>query len=205
LAHHFDFPSVIQQTAQSLRTPTNQVCHLVACGYFLAAKRFYPAQTFHQRNIDYIAKTLNLSSEQIDPRDYDSRTRFRHRNQILDFYGFRPFDQEAKTLITPEIEAMACSQLRPKLILFRTVDILVREKVEIPGYCPLAEIILSAINARKKELAVIIERILSHDTKDLLDGLSGSEQFSRRRACASENSRVQTDAAEKIISVYKTS
>jgi hypothetical protein len=43
---YFDFPRPIQQAAASLRTPTNQLCFLLSCGYFKATKRFFPVRTF---------------------------------------------------------------------------------------------------------------------------------------------------------------
>ena len=44
---YFDFPQAIQQAAASLRTPANQLCFLLSCGYFKASKRFFPTRTFH--------------------------------------------------------------------------------------------------------------------------------------------------------------
>ena len=85
----------------------------------------------------------------------------RHERLILDFYGFRPFDSTAKSFVAGEIEKLARSQLQPALILWRIVDSLVKEKIEIPGYYPLAELILAAVNTRKAELCAIIEPTLT--------------------------------------------
>ena len=46
---YFDFPQAIVQAAASLRTPANQLCFLLSCGYFKASKGFFPTQTFHRR------------------------------------------------------------------------------------------------------------------------------------------------------------
>ena len=43
---YFDFPQAIQQATANLRTPANQLCFLLSCGYFKASKRFFPARTF---------------------------------------------------------------------------------------------------------------------------------------------------------------
>jgi hypothetical protein len=102
---------------------------------------------------------------------YSATTRLRHERLILDFYGFRPFDSTAKSFAAGEIEKMARSQLQPALILWRIVDSLVKEKIEIPGYYPLAELILVAVNTRKAELCAIIERALTARTREALDEL----------------------------------
>ena len=49
---YFDFPLAIQQAAASLRTPVNQLCFLLNCGYFKASKRLSPVQTFHSRDVE---------------------------------------------------------------------------------------------------------------------------------------------------------
>jgi hypothetical protein len=85
--------------------------------------------------------------------------------------AFDPFDSTAKSFVAGEIEKLPRSQLQPDLILWRIVDSLVKEKIEIPGYYPLAELILAAANIRKAELCAIIERALTARTREALDEL----------------------------------
>jgi hypothetical protein len=66
---------------------------------------------------------------------------------------------------------MVSSHVKTKLILWRCVDALIREKIEVPSYFRLTELILSATNRRKQDLATAIERTLSQDTRTLLDAL----------------------------------
>jgi Domain of unknown function (DUF4158) len=63
---HFDFPQAIQQATANLRTPANQLCFLLSCGYFKASKRFFPAQTFHPRDVEYVVGRTGLRLEQIE-------------------------------------------------------------------------------------------------------------------------------------------
>ena len=114
---------------------------------------------------------LGFQPESIDVDSYSPTTRLRHERLILDFYGFRPFDSRAKSFAAGEIEKMARSQLQPALILWRIVDSLVKEKIEIPGYYSLAELILAAVNTRKAELCAIVERALTARTREALDEL----------------------------------
>jgi Domain of unknown function (DUF4158) len=168
---YFDFSSELLTLAQDLQTPTNQVCFLVSCGYFKAAKRFFPNRRCSRRDLDYVAQKLGFQPESIDVNSYSATTRLRHERLILDFYGFRPFDSAARKFVTGEIEKLARSQLQPALILWRIVDNLVKEKIEIPGYYPLAELILAAVNARKAELRAIIDRALTARNREALDEL----------------------------------
>ena len=56
----------------------------------------------------------------------------RHRQIILDHYGFREFDAIGRKALEKEIEEMVKSQLKPHLIFYRVVDILVEQKVSAP-------------------------------------------------------------------------
>jgi hypothetical protein len=53
---YFDFSSELLTLALDLQTPTNQVCFLVSCGYFKAAKRFFPNRRCSRRDLDCRAK-----------------------------------------------------------------------------------------------------------------------------------------------------
>jgi Domain of unknown function (DUF4158) len=82
---YFDFSSELLTLAQDLQTPTNQVCFLVSCGYFKAAKRFFPNRRSSRRDLDYVAQQLGFQPESIDVNSYSATTRLRHERLILDF------------------------------------------------------------------------------------------------------------------------
>jgi hypothetical protein len=48
-------------------------------------------------------------------------------------YGFRAFDLAACRLLLKEIAVLVRSQVKPKVIFWRCVDVLVREKIEVPS------------------------------------------------------------------------
>ena len=124
----FDFPSAIQETAAGLRSATNQLCFLLSCGYFRATRRFYPARTFHARDLQFLAERTDLLADAVNLADYDKQTLARHQTVILDCYGFRPFKPHGRTILYADIARLAKAQVKPKVIFFRAVDLLVREK-----------------------------------------------------------------------------
>jgi len=168
---HFDFPAPLQDIAMSLRTATNRLVFLMSCGYFKATKRFYPVPTFHPRDLAYVADRRGAAEERIDLTDYPRQTLARHQAAILEFYGFRPFKPHGRTLLATEIARLVQSHLKPKLIFSRAVEVLVRDKVEVPGYFPLAALILMAINKHNRRLTATIEELLTQETRALLDAL----------------------------------
>ena len=172
---YFDFPQAIQQATANLRTPANQLCFLLSCGYFKASKRFFPARTFHPRDVEYVVGRTGLRLEQIELHLYAKETSSRHRGFILDFYGFKPFRPHGRPVLAEEIARLLRSQIKPKVIFWRCVDVLIREKIEVPGYFPLADQILSAIKTQNQTLAATIERTLGTATRAVLDDLLRQE------------------------------
>jgi TnpA family transposase len=172
---YFDFPQAIQQATANLRTPANQLCFLLSCGYFKASKRFFSARTFHPRDVEYVVGRTGLRLEQIELHLYAKETSSRHRGFILDFYGFKPFRPHGRPVLAEEIARLLRSQIKPKVIFWRCVDVLIREKIEVPGYFPLADQILSAIKTQNQTLAATIERTLDTATRAVLDDLLRQE------------------------------
>ena len=134
---YFDFPTQLRRLAGELRAPTHQLGFLLSAGYFKAAKRFFPPSAFHRRDLEYVARQLELEDLSFDFSDYNPRTRQLHEITIRTFYGFRVFDPEARRLLLKEIAGMVRSQLKPKLMLWLCVDALVREKIRAPAAAPL--------------------------------------------------------------------
>src|SRR5258708_37221801 len=177
----FDFPTPLQDIATSLRTASNQLVFLLSCGYFKATKRFYPVPTFHRRDLTYVADRIAVTLEGIDLTDYPKQTMSRHQAAILSFYGFRAFKPHGRAVLGAEITRLVQCHLKPKLIFSRALDVLVREKVEVPGYFPLAALILSAINEHNRRLTSTVEALLTQDTRPLPIPCCGKKAPTRGR------------------------
>ncbi len=167
----FDLPVALEQEAFGLRTPTNQLCFLLSCGYFKATHRFYPVHTFRPRDISYVADRVAITISTVNLADYDKQTKGRHQDLILDFYGFRPFQPHGQALLVEELARLVQSQLKPQLLFARCLELLVHEKVEVPGYFRLAALILRSINGHNRTLVARVERTLTAETRALLDAL----------------------------------
>ena len=172
---YFDFPSKLRRFAAGLRNPAYQLGFLLSAGYFKAARRFFSPGSFHPRDIEYVARQLEPGAPTVDFAQYHPRARQRHQHTIRTFYGFRACDSAASRLLLKEIAGLVRSQVKPKVIFWRCIDVLVREKIEVPSYTRLAKLILGAINRRSQELAAIIERSLTQEVRALLEDLLRQE------------------------------
>lgn len=122
---YLNLPKSLMETAESLQSSSTRIGFLVMCGYFRASNRFFAPTEFRIRDIDYAAGQLGLVTDNFFANDYAKATRSRHQQIILDFFGFRSFDQAAETLIETEIITMVRAHLKPQLIFGRCLDVLV--------------------------------------------------------------------------------
>lgn len=165
----FDFPKALLAIAATMRHSDHQIGFLVSCGYFRSTRRFFGAADFVERDIAYVASQLDHS---VPPQiQYPDRTRQRHQNTILDFYGFASFDDDACNSLVTEIATMARMHLKPRLIFDRCVDFLIQKRVQIPSAYRLSDLIRVGLQDRKTDLVALMDRHLSEDTSVLLDSL----------------------------------
>ena len=169
--HFFDVTTGLLDIVRRLRKPTHPIGFLLACGYFRATKRFFIPDDYCPRDVDYVAGKLGLECNSFSSKEYLRDRIHPHRQLILDFYGVHRFNKSAEKFIKQDVSEMARSQLKPKLIFWRCIDLRVRKRIQVPGYDPLSKVILTALNQRKKERATIIDRELTPGARVLLNGL----------------------------------
>jgi TnpA family transposase len=161
---------------RTLRSPTNRVYLVLTVGYFRATKRFF-APPFHQADAAYVARKLGYGPDQIDLEAYDAKaTTSRHRKLTLDYLGFRPFNVQARQEMAQEIRTMIRSQMRPKAIFLRVLELLETHKTEIPSVYALTDLITQESLRHKCELTETIEAHLSPAHRELLDALLDKQE-----------------------------
>jgi len=170
----FSLPVVLRNSMVDLRTPTNKVCFLVAAGYFKARRRFF-ARQFHQADLEYIACQIGENPAEVHSESYSKFACSRHQSIILSHFGVNPFDEGAKEFIASEIMTLVRVQYRPKLVLVEIIQILTRQKIQIPSYNVLAGLIVTAINRHRRELSTIVEAGLSKKQRASLNALLEKE------------------------------
>ena len=166
----FCLPHGLSDSAAALRTPTNRVCFLLAAGYFKARHKFFNRQV-HAADIGFVAAQLGVSAEDVNLAEHHKETYARHQRLILDYFGYGPFDEVAKTRIAQEIARLVAVQVRPRIVLLEAIDVLTRQKIEIPTYNLLANTIVAAMDRRQQALSDIIDSSLTASQRAKLDAL----------------------------------
>jgi len=164
-------PKDLMDIAASLRSSDSQIGFVLMCGYFKATKRFYQPQDFHSRDIAFAAHQLSLATDNFQATDYTETTRLRHQRHALAFYGFAPFDKNAKSILAIEIATMARMHLKPQLIFDRCMDFLIQHRIQVPTARRLTDLIRAGLHRRKTELVALMDSQLSDGARNLLDEL----------------------------------
>ena len=165
----FEFSTAFLDIALAMGSLDHQAGFLVNCGYFRATRQFFMPEDFEPLDVTYAAN--QLGADVTSAITYPNRTRQRHQQLILDFYGFAPFDAKAETALTTEVATMAERYLKPRLIFDRCVDFLRQRRVQVPRSGILIELIRTGLHARKAELIALMEAHLADNTRELLDEL----------------------------------
>jgi hypothetical protein len=166
----FFAPLMFSDLMESMRTPTNKVCFIVAAGYFKARRRFF-ARQFSQADIEFVAAQIGLKSSDVHPAAYSYETFARHQRLILIHFGCSAFDDAARDFVGKEIAMMVRVQFRPKLVLLDVIELLTNKKIALPSYNILADLVVAAINSYQRELGKIIDARLTETQRDKLDSL----------------------------------
>jgi hypothetical protein len=160
-----------------LRTATNKAGFMLQLGYFKANGKFFTAERFRQKDIEYVAKILGLDINKINLSKYQKKIPQDHRKKILTMLCWSPLDASQQKQLAEQISWHTKNQLSPKQILLSIINSCWQNKIEIPSYNQLAVMITKTYNQRESYLTKkLSKRIKKHDEQALntLVGISKS-------------------------------
>lgn len=159
-------PQWAAKYVKTLQTPSNKVGFLLQVGYFRVVSRFFGSNRFHQSDVDFVAARISVDVNAVQMDNYDGRTSLRHREDILGYFGFAPFDKSSIESLIEETKRLAHVQTRPYLIFEGMVDFLQSHHIEIPTYQSLKTILDKALTSFEQNLESILNKYLT--TADIL-------------------------------------
>lgn len=168
----FTLPIGLAKEVESLRTSSGKIAFVLQVGYFRSTRRFF-GNRFYQADIAFVAGRLALpvpNSLQIPKQSLA-----RHRQIILEFYGFRSLTKIDKEYLISETADLVKQFHRPAEVFRQTIRKLNSRQLVLPGYDFLATIISREIYQRKLALSQIINESLSTEQRQLLDSLLEKE------------------------------
>jgi TnpA family transposase len=168
----FTLPVPLQKLSQSFYTPTNQVCFIVMAGYFRARHQFFGKQ-FRLADVDFV--TTRWALDGIDLGSYHKQTAARHQQMLLEFFGYRRFDEAARRLLRQKMAGLVSAQTKPKIIMLAALEFLQQHRVALPGYTTLADLIGDEINLHQRRLIQLVSTHLTEVQRQRLDALLEKE------------------------------
>ena len=167
----FNLSKKTYKLLESLRTPMNKMGFVLQLGYFKAVNKFFIAQKFHQGDVEFVARKLEIPIEKIDFKKYVKATFERHQDIILENLGFQKFNEQFKQLLIKEAVSLCSKQMKPRFMFMSLVDFLRGKRIEVPSYYALSEVITDALMRFEKDIMSSIEKHLTLGEKHLLDEL----------------------------------
>ncbi|KZL18395.1 hypothetical protein PsAD2_02619 [Pseudovibrio axinellae] len=172
----FDFPLGFQKEAEQLRNPFHQIGFCLNAGYFRHGRRCFAPETFYSNDIAYVAGRLGHDAALFEAGAYRDRTRQRHKRAIERLSGFRSLKGDGELQLSHLIDQKVRVHEKPKAIFQVAVDHLLTNRIAIPGFRRLQEMILSAIGRFRTRETALVEAHLPEKLANELDLLLGESQ-----------------------------
>ncbi len=171
----FSIPVWARETLEKLRTPVNKIGFILQLGYFRAVNKFFSNELFHQKDVDFVTRKLQILLLDIDLSKYAGTSFERHQEIIIYDLGWRKFDGDAKELLKQETLLLCGKQTKPRLMFLSLIDFLRCKKIEVPTYYAIADIITQTLHDFESTLVVLLKQNLLVEDRQMLDALLKEE------------------------------
>lgn len=173
---YFDL-SLPEQAAVDAYTPPVAAHFVLQLGYFKAKRQFF------SYTLDAVADDLHYVLERyfselpVDGCRLPSRpTRGAQQRQILDLFKYRLCDKSLKTKLESKALSIAARSTQPLYILRETLQHLAQERVVLPIYSYLQDMVGRVVAQERQRVTQLLQRLLTPDTERHLGALLHADQ-----------------------------
>lgn len=167
---YFSVPPELKQSIARIHPAENRIGFIVQLGYFRSRARFFSTSSFRKRDLNHVAKMLKVES----PTSLSSYSRMiygRHRNKILKFLDWEPYESSMADTLRGLAENFAAQKEQPKFIFDSLTDTCWKHQVAIPSFSELNTIITDAYNKSEQEQIASLREAIKPAHSELLDSL----------------------------------
>lgn len=166
---YFSLTAEFKRTASRFKTHDARAGFMLQLAYFRANARFYPIESFRKRDIEYVQSILKCPK--IDLTKYNSTIISRHRKKILSMLNWQDYDKEAKDLLVSYTHRQTNNQQKPKQIFIGLIDLCWKNKIRVPSFFELSEIVTVSFSRTEDELLAKTKQLLSSSDRKLLEDI----------------------------------
>ncbi|MBA55714.1 MAG: Tn3 family transposase [Pseudomonadales bacterium] len=176
---NFQLPPALKRSVSHMKEDVSKVCFLIQYAYFKTNARFYSQAKFRKRDITYACNLVGCN--EVDISTYNSKTCNKHRIKLLEYRGWRQFNENHRPILVAFAEKQASHQSEPRLILKGLVDLCWDNQITVPSYELLTKIITEAFNTTEHALLSRIDQALSGAHRQKLNALLDPGHLSGNR------------------------
>ena len=166
---YFTLNPELKSTLSRLRNNDTRAGFLLQLAYFRANARFYPVEYFRKYDIRYVQSLLKCNT--INLTNYNSTIISRHRTKILTLLDWQDCGIESKDLLVSYALRQSNNQQKPKQILIGLIDLCWENKIQVPSFLELSDIITNSFNSSEEKLLTGLGKLLSTDDRQSLDAV----------------------------------
>jgi TnpA family transposase/CheY-like chemotaxis protein len=160
-----------EQALSRLRTPRTKLHFLLLLGYFRARQRFFRLDwDLVADDAAYLLRRY-LPGTRVTDLIVSDHTRLQHTEQILALFGYRLCEQDAKMALEGRALAAARISSRPVYVLRELVDYLRQQRIVLPGYTYLQDLVRQALSFERSRLSEALSAFITPQDAVLLDAL----------------------------------
>ena len=195
----------IKVILSSFRSDTNKAGFLIQLGYFKTSGKFFKPDSFKKEDYFHVATLLSLDYKKIDFLKYTTKSRIAHRNTILKLQAWSNFTDNEKRRLAAEINKHVKQQLHPKQLMHIGINYLLINKVTLPSYHCIADIITDAYNNfENKLLRSITQKLTKYHIEELESLLQATTKENNTRSITFIK-KLNQSLKPKKIQVFKSS
>ncbi len=158
---------------KELRNPITKIGFVLQLGYFKSHGKFYTSEQFRRSDIEFIAKMLFLSPENVDFSSYQKKISIDHQKKVLSLLRWQPFNEPQHKKVDAYVNWLVQRQLSLKQIFLSIIDFCWQNKIELPSYHTMSIIITDAYNRFENGLVNILANQLKKSQIKKLNELIG--------------------------------
>ena len=171
--NYFGLTGATRRRMLKTRTSYRKVGFILQLGYFRYTGRFFNSSRFHEQDILFVSKMLNIDPQSIELSKYKEHSHAQDQKKIMALLGFKFFEgcEEAKSLLSQEVARLVKQHVRPKMIIYYLSEFFCKKKIEVPSYKKIEEEIIKASSDFEESLISVLKNNLTKDECAALDSL----------------------------------
>ncbi|MFC3193249.1 Tn3 family transposase [Marinicella sediminis] len=199
-----------QPIIHKLKSDINKLGFLMQWAYFGSRGMFFDSNKLQSRpkDIKKAHKELRLSKT-LDLNDYAFETAVKHREMILDAYGWSKYTKDDETILKSHA-LIQVDHVKSKTEAFKALyDFCWESRIEIPGYNKLASIVNDSFLKYETQIMERFDQNVSVNQKrvltDLLEQNDVTDSFTELKKINQGETKTKLNKNADILNLFKTS